>query len=146
VPFVWSRVAGSIAVAAIALLAASACGGHEQGPNANPQGLFPQHFSEKGFVEHGSTLIRATAASSDTRTYGFDVDAPFPIVLVASCSGAHITVSGAGGRCRNGLTGVVGMCVARHEHFVAHVSARQPHVWGIAVYRAPDPEGCGPRH
>src|SRR5262245_15963981 len=53
VPFAWRRVAGSIAVAGLVLLPASACGRHEQGPNADPQGLFPQHFSKKGFVAPG---------------------------------------------------------------------------------------------
>jgi hypothetical protein len=118
------------------LMMASGCGGsHEQGPNADPAGLFPHHYSEKGFMDAGSTLVTATAATASTRTYTFDVDVPYAFSMVANCSGGRITVSGAGGPCKGGPGGVIGFCAGQHTHFTAHVSVGQPHKWGVAIYR-----------
>ena len=80
------------------VLMASACGGsHVQGPNADPAGLFPRHYRAKAFIDPGSTLVSATAATAATRTYTFDVDVPYAFAIVANCTGGQITVSGADG-------------------------------------------------
>ena len=136
VSMTWARAARSVAALGIVAGSLSACGGeHEQGPNADPRGLFPQHYSEKGFMDPGSALVSATAADASTQTYSFDVDMGHAFSLVANCTRGSITVSGAVSHCKGGPAGVVGLCAGQHEQLTAHVSTRQPHTWGVAVYR-----------
>jgi hypothetical protein len=110
-------------------------GAHLQGPNADATGLFPEHYSEKAFMDPGSTLISATAATSSRRTYRFEVDESHPFALVANCTGGRIDVSGASTTCKGGPGGLIGFCAGQHEEFTAHVTAEQPHTWGVAIYR-----------
>ena len=86
-------------------------------------------------MDPGSALVSATAASASTQTYSFDVDTGHAFSLVANCTGGSISVSGAVGHCKGRPAGVIGLCAGQHERFTAHVSTRQPHTWGVAVYR-----------
>jgi hypothetical protein len=89
------------AVACLLLFTATGCSG-DQHPNADPAGLFPHEYSERGFMDPGSTLLLATAATATTRTYTFDADVPEQEAwsLVANCTSGQITALSAGGPCK----------------------------------------------
>jgi hypothetical protein len=107
--------------------------------NADPDGLFPQVYSERGFMDRGSTLFRATAATATTKSYSFDVTLPErqAFALVANCTSGEISAQGATGRCQDGVGGVLGFCAGGHFHISASVTEDQRRKWGVAVYRTP---------
>jgi hypothetical protein len=136
VPVNSGRVAKWLAPIVLSMVIVSGCGGSgEQGPNADAAGLFPNHYSEKGFMAPGSSLLQGTAATAATSTYSFDVDAAHAFALVANCTGGRITVSGASGSCKGAPGGLVAFCAGQQVHFTAHVSVKQRHPWGVAIYR-----------
>ena len=135
-PTISGRTAAMLAALGLLMVTTAACGGSdEQGPNADAAGLFPAHYQQKGFMDAGGGLVTATAATGSTRTYSFDVDVSSAFALVAHCTRGEIDVSGSGGPCTGGPSGVIGFCSGQHAHLTAHVSDEQPHAWGVAVYR-----------
>jgi hypothetical protein len=121
-----------------ASLVSSGCSG-SQHPNADAAGLFPHDFSERGFMDPGSTLFRATAAQATTTSYTFDVDLPTnqAFALVANCTTGTVSAFGASGPCHNGVGGMLGFCAGGHFHVTARVSQAQSRKWGVAFYRTP---------
>jgi hypothetical protein len=139
------------AVATAASAAAIAGCSGDQHPNADPAGLFPHAYSERGFMDPGSTLLRATAATATTKSYAFDVTVPDnqAFALVANCTSGKISAYGATGPCKGGVGGVLGFCAGGHFHISASVTEDQQRPWGVAIYRtppcaAPDPGKASP--
>ena len=127
----------AIATLGVMALVNTGCSG-TQHPNADATGLFPHEFSQRGFMDPGSTLVRATAAKATTTSYTFDVNLPEnqAFALVANCTSGNVSALGASGRC-HGVGGVLGFCAGGHFHVTVKVSQGQSRKWGAAFYRTP---------
>jgi hypothetical protein len=99
-------------------------------------GLLPVHYSEQGLMTSG-TLIKATAAKPNTRSYIFDasVSRDQALALVASCTAGRIHFGGGFSPCRGGVSGATVFCAAKHIHVTVSVDRDQKSRWGFALYK-----------